>query len=210
VAASASGWLVAGLGNPGPEYADSRHNAGFMVADVLASRWGSGPSAFRTKFHSELLQLDWRGERIYLQKPLQYMNLSGGPVQGAMTFFRVAPPNLIVIHDEIDLPFLRLRVKQGGGHGGHNGLRSISQAIGPDYLRVRVGVGRPGGTSSEGGSGKERVTGHVLGPFSRADKLELPAYLDRVADAVEAILLQGLAFAMNNFNKDLQPSPRKE
>jgi PTH1 family peptidyl-tRNA hydrolase len=204
---SAAGWLIAGLGNPGPDYAAHRHNAGFMVADLLAARWGDGPSAFRNKFSSELLQLDWRGQRIALQKPLEYMNLSGGPVQRALAFFRIPPANLIVIHDEIDLPFLRLRVKQGGGHGGHNGLRSISQAIGPDYLRLRVGVGRPGGGS---GAGKERVTGHVLGPFSRADQTELPAYLDRAADAVEAILLHGIEYAMNNFNKDLPLRGDKE
>jgi PTH1 family peptidyl-tRNA hydrolase len=198
---ASTSWLVVGLGNPGPEYADHRHNVGFMVLDVLASRWGVASSAFRSKFGSQLaearFQLRGSACRASLQKPMEYMNLSGGPVQRAMAFFRITPQNLIVIHDEIDLPFLRLRVKQGGGHGGHNGLRSISQAIGPDYLRIRVGVGRP----NTPGVDKEKVTGHVLGPFSRVEQKDLPGYLDQAADAVEAILEHGVTHAMNHFNK---------
>jgi PTH1 family peptidyl-tRNA hydrolase len=200
-----SGWLIAGLGNPGPEYAGHRHNIGFMVVDLLATRWGSSPSAFRSKFGSALLQVN----QTYLQKPMEFMNVSGGPVQRAMAFFRVAPNNLLVVHDDIDLPFLRLRVKQGGGHGGHNGLRSISQALGPDYLRVRMGVGRPGRAEDSSGD-RGAVTGHVLGPFNRAEQKELPAFLDCAADAVEAIMRHGVVYAMNNFNKDLPNTPGKE
>ncbi len=211
----AAAWLVAGLGNPGDEYADNRHNVGFMVLDTLASRWGVPVSAFRSKFGSLLAQADCKlgGDRyrVHLQKPMQYMNVSGGPVQGAMAFFRIPPANLIVIHDEIDLPFQRLRVKIGGGHGGHNGLRSISQAIGPDYLRLRVGVGRPGGSNSGADPSKQgKVTGHVLGPFSRAEQAELQDYLARAADAVEAILEHGATFAMNRYNKDLPAAASKE
>ena len=206
-------WLVAGLGNPGPEYADHRHNVGFMVLDLLASRWRVEPSAFRAKFGSALAQTDVKlghgaqqaSFRVHLQKPLEFMNVSGGPVQRAMAFFRVEPKNLIVIHDEIDLPFARLRVKVGGGHGGHNGLRSISQAIGPEYIRLRVGVGRPGAPGD-----KTVVTGHVLGSFNRSEQKDLPDYLGRAADAVEAILLEGPTQAMNRFNKDLQKSGGKE
>lgn len=200
----ATAWLVTGLGNPGPEYADHRHNIGFMVVDVLAARWGVSSALFRNKFGSLLAQTDCKlgGAmlRVHLQKPMEFMNLSGGPVQRAMAFFRIPPKNLIVIHDEIDLPFLRLRVKVGGGHGGHNGLRSISQAIGPDYLRVRVGVGRPAVAGSDKAKAGEKVTGHVLGAFGRAEQKELPAYLDRAADAVEAILTHGPAQAMNDYN----------
>lgn len=208
----APSWLIAGLGNPGPDYADNRHNIGFMIVDLLATRWGVQSSAFRSKFGSELAQTDVRlgakTLRVHLQKPMEFMNLSGGPVQRAMAFFRIAPSNLVVIHDEIDLPFLRLRVKVGGGHGGHNGLRSISQAIGPDYLRVRAGVGRPGG--SAGIVPGQDVSGHVLGPFRRAEEKQLPDFLAQAADAVQALLQHGPAYAMNHFNKDLQSASIKE
>jgi PTH1 family peptidyl-tRNA hydrolase len=207
-------WLITGLGNPGSDYADHRHNVGFMVVDELARRWGVPQSAFRAKFGSALAQGDCRlrsgSIRVHLQKPLEYMNVSGGPVQRAMAYFRVEPKNLLIIHDEIDLPFLRLRVKVGGGHGGHNGLRSISQAIGPDYLRLRVGVGRPRAPGDAPGGDKEHVTGHVLGPFNRAEQKEMPDYLMRAAEAVEAILEHGPTYAMNLFNKDLQKASGKE
>lgn len=188
-----------------------------MVVDLLASRFGVAQSAFRAKFGSALAQADaqlGRGaarttRRIHLQKPLEYMNVSGGPVQRAMAYFRVEMKNVIVIHDEIDLPFLRLRVKVGGGHGGHNGLRSISQAIGPDYLRLRVGVGRPGQPGEKGPDGSH-VVGHVLGPFSRAEQKDLPDYLGLAADAVEAMIQHGATHAMNQYNKDLQKPSGKE
>jgi peptidyl-tRNA hydrolase, PTH1 family len=213
----AATWLVVGLGNPGAEYADHRHNVGFMVLDLLASRWGVAQSAFRAKFGSALAQADvqlGRGasrtsRRVHLQKPLEFMNVSGGPLQRAMAYFRVEMKNVLVIHDEIDLPFLRLRVKVGGGHGGHNGLRSISQAIGPDYLRLRVGVGRPGQSGAQPGE-KTVVTGHVLGAFNRAEQKELPDYLGLAADAVEAILEHGATHAMNKYNKDLREPSGKE
>lgn len=184
-----------------------------MVVDLLASRFGVEQSAFRAKFGSALAQADaqlGRGasrttKRIHLQKPLEFMNVSGGPVQRAMAYFRVEMKNVLVIHDEIDLPFQRLRVKIGGGHGGHNGLRSISQAIGPDYLRLRVGVGRAGHPGES-----DKVTGHVLGPFSRAEQKDLPDYLGLAADAVEAILQHGPTYAMNQYNKDLQKASGKE
>jgi peptidyl-tRNA hydrolase, PTH1 family len=189
-------WLLAGLGNPGSEYEANRHNIGFMVADLLAERWGPGPRAFRAKFQSHLLETKYRDARIILQKPMEFMNVSGGPIQRAMAFYKIHPSRLLVIHDEIDLPFGKLRVKEGGGHGGHNGLRSITQAIGPDYLRIRVGVGRPGGPAGD----RERVVGHVLSNFSRGEKTDLDALLARTAEAVEALLASGVPYAMNNFN----------
>src|SRR5262249_50545866 len=154
-------WLVVGLGNPGRDYADTRHNIGFMVADELCRRWQLG--AWRQKFGGEIAQ---KGDLVAL-KPLEYMNLSGQAVQGAAGFYKVEPEKVIVIHDEIDLPLGRIRVKAGGGHGGHNGLRSISENIGESYLRVRCGISKPEG-------GKERVTGHVLGGFSKAEREEVP------------------------------------
>lgn len=191
-------WLVVGLGNPGPEYADHRHNIGFLVVDELAGRWqAAGP---QRKLGSELRQADRAGERIYLQKPMEFMNLSGQAVQRAVAFYRIEPRRVIVVHDDIDLPLGRLRIKAGGGHGGHNGLRSISGTIGPDYLRVRCGVGRPAG-------GKEQVVGHVLGPFNRAEQKLVPELITRAADAVEVILDRGVDRAMNDLNGNRQGGP---
>ena len=192
-------WLVVGLGNPGPEYEQSRHNIGFMVLDRLIERWGGRKSDFRSKWNSEVAQLEAFGQKLHLQKPMQYMNLSGGPVQRAATFFQLEPSQIIVIHDDIDLDFGRLKVKQGGGHGGHNGLRFILGLLGPDYLRVRGGVGRP----NVGGEAKgERVVGHVLGPFGKAEQRELSPFLDTLASAVEDIVRHGLVYAMNRHNGD--------
>lgn len=209
MAATDAGWLVVGLGNPGRDYADNRHNVGFMVVDELASRLGSSPGAFRSKFGSDLLSLDVRGQRVHLQKPQEFMNVSGGAVQRAMAFFRIPPAQVIVVHDEIDLPFLRLQVKIGGGHGGHNGLRSISQAVGSDYLRVRFGVGRPPGSGPS--DPRERVTGHVLGNFSRAEREELRDGLGRACEAIELILSRGATAAMNAYNRDarVQDGPKQ-
>lgn len=194
-------WLIVGLGNPGPGYKNDRHNLGFMVLDELCRRMSVPASAFKAKFGSEIATATplGGGERVHLQKPMEFMNVSGQAVQRAAAFFQIGPENLIVIHDEIDLPFGKLRVKTGGGHGGHNGLRSISQALGPEYLRLRCGIGKPGG-------GKEQVTGHVLSPFSKAEQAELPFLVGRAADAAEAILQKGITFAMNNFNKDPVPA----
>ena len=186
-------WLLVGLGNPGPEYADNRHNIGFMVLDELRRRLSA--SAGSRKFGSELGQADRAGVRLYLQKPMEYMNVSGQAVQRAMAFYRIEPKQVVVIHDEIDLPFGKLRVKVGGGHGGHNGLRSISGNIGADYLRIRCGVGRPSG-------GKEHVVGHVLAGFSKAEQKELPELIGRAADAIEAVLDHGAQRAMNEYNKE--------
>ena len=192
-------WLVVGLGNPGPEYEQSRHNIGFMVADRLIEQWGGRKSDFRSKWNSEVAQIEAFGQKIHLQKPMQYMNLSGGPVQRAATFFQLEPSQIIVIHDDIDLDFGRLKVKQGGGHGGHNGLPSISGQLGPDYPRVRGRVGRP----NVGGEAKgERVVGHVLGPFGKAEQRELSPFLDTLASAVEDIVRHGLVYAMNRHNGD--------
>ncbi len=192
-------WLVTGLGNPGPDYSDNRHNLGFMVIDELCNRWGIPAGSLKGKFGSEVGQTDRTGQRIYMQKPMEYMNLSGMAVQRVSSFFRIDPRETLIVHDEIDLPFGRVKVKAGGGHGGHNGLRSISEAIGPAYLRVRCGVGKPAG-------GKERVVGHVLSPFNKVEKKELPFLIGTAADAVEAILDKGTTFAMNKYNTEPEPA----
>lgn len=182
-------WLVVGLGNPGREYAETRHNIGFMVADELARRWKAG--SWKTKFGGEIAQTN----NIVLLKPQEYMNVSGQAVGRVQQFYKIDAEHTIVVHDEIDLPFGKLRVKVGGGHGGHNGLRSIIQNIGDAFLRVRCGVGKPDG-------GKERVTGHVLGGFSKVEQNELPFMIGGAADAVQMILDKGATAAMNRVNAD--------
>src|SRR6478609_2606086 len=148
-------WLVVGLGNPGSEYSGNRHNIGFMVVDELARGLRAG--SFRTKFGAELSESSLGDTRLVLLKPQQYMNLSGQAVQQSSAFYKIAPAQTLVVHDEIDLPYETLRLKVGGGHGGHNGLRSIHEHIGADYLRLRAGVGKPGSAGD-----RERVVNHVL------------------------------------------------
>lgn len=170
-----------------------------MVIDELCTRFKLPAGSHKGKFGSEVFQADRGGQRVYLQKPMEFMNVSGQAVGRLSAFFRIEARETLIVHDDIDLPFGRIKVKAGGGHGGHNGLRSISDAIGPAYLRVRCGVGKPAG-------GKERVVGHVLSPFSKAEKKELPFLITGAADAVEAIMDRGATFAMNKFNTDPEPA----
>jgi PTH1 family peptidyl-tRNA hydrolase len=160
-----------------------------MVVDELSRRWGG--LSFRSKFGGELAQQD----QTVVLKPMEFMNVSGQAVQRAAGFYKIGPEQTLVIHDEIDLDFGRLRVKVGGGHGGHNGLRSISECCGEGYLRVRCGVGKP----QHGG--KERVVGHVLGGFSKVEQEELPFLVGGAADAVELVLKKGATAAMNQVNR---------
>jgi peptidyl-tRNA hydrolase, PTH1 family len=180
-------WLVVGLGNPGSEYERTRHNIGFMVAEELARRWKA--PGWREKFGGEIAQT----QDIVVLRPQEYMNVSGQAVQRTQAFYKIGPESTIVVHDEIDLPFGKLRVKVGGGHGGHNGLRSIIQSAGDAFVRIRCGVGKPDG-------GKERVTGHVLGGFSKAEQNELPFLIGGAADAVQMVLDKGATAAMNKVN----------
>ncbi len=194
-------WLVVGLGNPGPRYAETRHNVGFRVVDELARRWGS-PS-FKTKFGGELATGNIRSDKIVYFKPMEYMNVSGYAVQRAADFYGVEPEKMVVVHDEIDLPFSRLRLKAGGGHGGHNGVRSLIEQLGSsDFLRVRIGVGKPAG-----GGGAS----WVLGEFSGEETSQVQELIGRAADSVERILDRGIRAAMNEFNpKDKETKETKE
>lgn len=179
--------LVVGLGNPGPKYAGNRHNAGFLVADELARRWGAGP--FREKFKGEHAKAGYGGRDVALLKPMTYMNLSGESVQKAMAFFKVRLADVIVVHDELDLPFGTVRVKVGGGAAGHNGLRSMIQHCGgPDFVRVRFGIGRPQHGAPES---------WVLSDFGSAERAELGDVVARAVDAVEAVIAKGPDAAMN-------------
>lgn len=189
-AASTLDLLVAGLGNPGREHAGDRHNAGWMVVDELARRHGG---SFRSKFSGRLSELRVGDARLALLKPETYMNLSGGPVGSAARFFKVAPEALVVVHDDVDLEPGRLQVRLGGGLAGHNGLRSIAQALGTqEFLRVRIGVGRPG-------RGDRRdVADFVLAPFEPEEDGE--ALVAQAADAVEVLAGEGLDAAQRRFN----------
>ncbi|MEE1938508.1 aminoacyl-tRNA hydrolase [Streptomyces sp. TRM 70361] len=188
-------WLVVGLGNPGPEYAANRHNAGFMVADLLAGRMGGRFRAHRSRAQVLEGRLGVPGagsRRVVLAKPMSFMNLSGGPVTALRDFYKVPPDRLVVVHDELDLDYGTLRLKRGGGDNGHNGLKSLSKALGPDYHRVRFGIGRP--------PGRMPVADFVLKDFSAAERKELDYLVDRAADAVECLVLDGLERAQNTYN----------
>ncbi|WP_067710572.1 aminoacyl-tRNA hydrolase [Nocardia yamanashiensis] len=190
--ATAGPALVVGLGNPGPDYERTRHNVGFMVADVLAERVG-GRFGVHKKSGADLLEARLDGRKVLLAKPRTYMNLSGRPVAGLAKFFNVPASDIIVVHDELDLPFGAVRLKLGGGEGGHNGLRSISQAIGTkDYLRVRFGIGRP--------PGRQDPADYVLKPFSAPERKEVPVIVEQAADAVELLLRVGLEAAQNQLH----------
>jgi PTH1 family peptidyl-tRNA hydrolase len=183
--------LLAGLGNPGPQYAGNRHNVGFLVADELAARIGGSFKAHRSG--AELLEGRIAGVRVALAKPRSYMNLSGGPVKAVARFFKVPPSGLVVVHDELDLDYGVVRLKLDGGENGHNGLRSISSALGTrEYYRVRFGIGRP--------PGRMNAADFVLKDFSATERRELALHVDRCADAVEELLAKGLAAAQNTFH----------
>ncbi|MBF6350501.1 MULTISPECIES: aminoacyl-tRNA hydrolase [Nocardia] len=184
--------LVVGLGNPGPEYERTRHNVGFLVADSLAERVG-GRFTVHKKSGTDLLQARLDGRQVLIAKPRSYMNLSGRPVSALARFFSVPPTEVIVVHDELDLPFGAVRLKRGGGEGGHNGLRSISGALTTkDYLRTRIGIGRP--------PGRQDPADFVLKPFAAAERKEVPVVVEQAADAVELLLRVGLEAAQNRLH----------
>ena len=184
--------LVVGLGNPGPEYAETRHNVGVRVVELLAARAGGGRFA-KHKANADVLEGRLAGRRAVFAVPRTFMNVSGGPVAGLLRYYGVEPADLMVVHDDLDLGFGVVRLKQGGGEGGHNGLRSISGSIGTkDYLRVRFGIGRP--------PGRQDPADFVLKRFSGAERKELEFAVDLAADAAEALLRDGLEPAQNRFH----------
>ncbi|GAA1351571.1 aminoacyl-tRNA hydrolase [Falsarthrobacter nasiphocae] len=181
-------WLIAGLGNPGPDYEGTRHNVGQMVVDHLAGELGLSFSTHRARALTATGRLAIGGTRVVLAKPLSYMNVSGGPVSGVAKSLDIPLERIVVVHDELDIPFGSVRLKRGGGEGGHNGLRDITKALGTkDYHRVRVGIGRP--------PGRMDVADFVLKRFGTAERAELPFLVDDAADAVRALLELGLTDA---------------
>lgn len=187
-------FVVAGLGNPGPKYARTRHNAGFLVVDLLAERMrGSFKVHKASGGRAEAVEGRLAGLPVVLAKPLSYMNESGGPITSIARFYKVPAEQVIVVHDELDLPYGGLRLKRGGGDGGHNGLKSTTSALSSkEYLRVRFGIGRP--------PGRQDPADYVLREFVPAERKELEFLIDRCADAVETLLSDGLEAAQNTFN----------
>lgn len=190
---SNSTWLVVGLGNPGPDYAANRHNVGQMVLDILADRISASFKSHKANASVAEGRLGFGGPKVILAKPGTFMNNSGGPVAGLMKFYDVAIQNVIVVHDELDIDAGAVRVKQAGGHAGHNGLRDIiAAADSNDFVRVRVGIGRP--------PGRMDAADFVLKNFSGDERKELPLLLALSADAVEEIVTKGVLEAMNAVN----------
>lgn len=193
-------WLVAGLGNPGPKYAGNRHNVGFLVADLLASRVGAKFGRHKRAV-AEVAEgrlgygAAQPGPRLVIAKPMSFMNLSGGPVSGLARFYKIPPERLIAVYDEIELPYGTVRAKFGGGEAGHNGARSLTKSLATkDYVRVRFGVGRP--------PGRQDAADWVLTDFSAAERKDLEYLVDRTADFVEAIITKGLEPAQNVYHAD--------
>ncbi|MBK5216587.1 MAG: aminoacyl-tRNA hydrolase [Propionibacteriales bacterium] len=189
-------WLVAGLGNPGPKYASTRHNVGYLVCEALAARLGSSWKAHKSG-RADVIEGQIGasgGQRVVLCRSRSYMNESGGPVSQIASFYGIEPANIIAIHDELDIDFGALRVKFGGGDNGHNGLRSIRQSLGTgDYYRVRVGIGRP--------SGRQSVHDFVLNSYGPVERKDLGVYVEEAADAVESLVTVGLEATQGAFNR---------
>lgn len=186
--------LIVGLGNPGPNYTWTRHNAGFMVLDRLAAE--TGIKVVKKNFSGLVGEGEFRGDRLILLKPQTFMNLSGRSVQGALHFYKLSLSDMLVIHDELDIAFGKVKLKEGGGHGGHNGLRSLQQCLGGgEFARLRVGVGRPvHGDPAD----------YVLSPFRKDEIDSLPRLLDSLVELLELVIAEGLPKAMSLFNnKDL-------
>ena len=185
-------WLIVGLGNPGPKYEATRHNIGFLVADELAARMGSR-SSMHKKARAEVAEGRLQHHRAIIAKPMQYMNESGGPTKGLMSFYKVPVEHLVVIHDELDLNYAQLRLKRGGGDNGHNGLKSIRSATDTgEWYRIRVGIGRP--------PGRQDPADYVLKPWSSAERKDLGVLVGESADAVEMLIHEGLELTQNRYN----------
>jgi PTH1 family peptidyl-tRNA hydrolase len=186
-------WLVVGLGNPGTQYAGNRHNVGHMVVDEIAARIGAGFKSHKTPSRVAEGFLGPGRPKLVLAKPNGYMNTAGGPVSALLKFYSLGVDRLVVVHDELDIPFDTVRLKLGGGHGGHNGLRDVQKAAGSaDFTRVRVGIGRP--------PGRMDAADFVLRDFSGAEREALPNLLADAADAVEAVVTDGLVAAQQRFH----------
>ena len=189
----ADAWLVVGLGNPGPRYESTRHNVGQMVVDELARRRGATFKSHRSNAQVAETWLAPGRSKLVLAKPNSFMNVSGGPVSGLAAFFGIDPERTIVVHDELDIPFDTIKLKIGGGHGGHNGVRDVAKALDtPEFTRVRVGIGRP--------PGRQDAADWVLDPFGATERVQLPLLIGDAADAVELLVGEGLLAAQQRYH----------
>jgi PTH1 family peptidyl-tRNA hydrolase len=184
-------WLIAGLGNPGPKYELTRHNVGFLTIDQLAAR--NNCQSMKNSFSAETARIEISGEPCVLLKPQTFMNSSGISVQQAMSFHKIDPQNILIIHDELDIPFGEIKLKVGGGHGGHNGLRDISRLIGPNFIRLRMGIGRPNIKGTE--------SNYVLKNYSQGEIKTLEEQLFKGCEIIETVLSSGITKAQNSANK---------
>lgn len=192
-------WLIVGLGNPGSKYEGTRHNMGFMVADVLSERWSISFSDNKglSKLGKGVMNLDGKSAKFFLAKPLTFMNDSGAAVSSISSYYQIETDHIVIIHDDMDLDFGRIKVKSGGSAGGHNGIRSIDRSLGtPQYARVRMGVGH----AQRGAHAHDNTVNWVLGGFAGAQKSELPNFLADGADAVESVIFRGLSATQEHFN----------
>ncbi|HEX2870366.1 MAG TPA: aminoacyl-tRNA hydrolase [Polyangiaceae bacterium] len=187
--------LIAGLGNPGPRYQATRHNVGFRLIDELARQCGVPASAFKERFHGEIASARLGDQELVLLRPQTFMNESGRSVQAACTFYKLKPADLIVAHDDLDVPFSEVRLKQGGGDGGQRGVRSVTAALGPDYIRIRLGIGRPPPDF------RGDVADFVLQAFPSAELATVEQMVARAAEAVSLVTSLGLEKAMNRINQ---------
>jgi PTH1 family peptidyl-tRNA hydrolase len=199
--------IIAGLGNPGSKYAGNRHNIGFMAVDAIQRRAGFSP--WSKKFRAEISEGELAGEKVLLMKPQTFMNLSGDAVGEAMRFYKLGAQNILAVHDELDLPAGKARLKTGGGNGGHNGLKSLDAHCGKEYRRLRLGIGHPGA--------KELVHNHVLGDFAKADQVWLEPMIDAIADNAEMLMrgedsqfMNRLALATGGTPEKEKPKPEKQ
>lgn len=185
-------WLIVGLGNPGNEYKFTRHNIGFMAVDYFLQ--GLGNPISKNQFKAEVFQTKLQDHQLLFCKPQTFMNLSGESVQPLLGYYKIPLDHLIVIHDEVDQPFGKMKIQKNRGHGGHNGIKSVSGLLGSsDYIRVRLGVGRPANPHIP-------VPDHVLGRFNKEEESQMPEFLNRCGDALESILLDGVQKASTKFN----------
>ncbi len=189
--------MLVGLGNPGPDYDGTRHNIGFQVLDEIHRHLSGDP--WKAKFGADVAEASLRGDRVILCKPLEFMNTSGQPVAKAAAFWKVATAQIVVAHDDLDLPFGRLKLGAGGGHGGHNGLRSLISCVGADFLRVRIGIDRPPPMMDP--------ANYVLARFSKVEQKDVPSVVSEAALASQQIIEGGLSAAMNRFNTKKNPNP---
>ncbi|MCP3898131.1 MAG: aminoacyl-tRNA hydrolase [Desulfobacteraceae bacterium] len=184
-------FMIAGLGNPEKKYFQTRHNLGFMVVDKLAHQ--NALKIGKSRFDAEYINFNYKQNKLFFVKPQSYMNRSGFPIQKLASYFKINISNIIVVHDDIDLPFGRIRISKDRGHGGHNGIRSISEALGTkDFSRIRIGIANPARQNS--------TTGHVLGDFSKEENKSLDKLLEKAADASMAVINEGVFAAMNSYN----------